>query len=495
MLGIALAACGCSESGSRKPTPPDGPARRVILITCDTLRPDHLGCYGYGRPTSPNLDRLAQESVVFENAWSMAPLTGPSLSALLAGRPPDEIGATPTNRELLAAEIETLPEVARAAGFATAAIVSNGVLRRAPKEQGDVGVQQGFELYDDAMNAKEQNRDLLERTAPACADAAIRWIDARGPADDRFFLWVHFQDPHGPYTPPAEQAALFARDHSSEPDLRVNSTNHSGEGGIPKYQFVNGETKAGQYVDRYDAEIRYFDDNLGRFLDALKMRGWLDDSLLLFSADHGEFMGEHDYWFCHGEHLYRELVHVPLLMRPPAALRERVLGTKAAHSAGAARREPGLVSHLDVWPTVLEALGLPPRPNRGTSLLAASVPATRVVPQFLGPLRNPNRFLGVTDGQWRVLLVRQGAPQLFDLAHDPGELHDVAAQHPDLVLSFNARYTELMKLHAGPLLLGTKRILDDATRKGMGALGYTDGEDGEHAVIDERDKNLKPSDH
>ena len=166
---------GC---GSGRPRPPDGPAKRVILITCDTLRADHLGCYGYARPTTPRLDALAGESVLFENAWSAAPLTGPSISSLLTGRVPDEVGATRTNRELMPGSVTTLAEVLRDAGYATAAVVSNGVLRRPPAEQGQNRL---FDLETDPSevhDVAEQHPDVVRSLAQRYVEFMSR---ERGP--------------------------------------------------------------------------------------------------------------------------------------------------------------------------------------------------------------------------------------------------------------------------------------------------------------------------
>jgi len=144
---LALA-CVFASCGGRENEPP-ARARRVILITCDTLRADHLGCYGHARDTTPNIDAFAREAVRYEEAYSCAPMTVPSLSALLTGRMPQEIGAAANNRQLMGAEALTMAEVFRGAGIATAAFVSNGVLRRPPAAQSSLGVGQGFQKFDD----------------------------------------------------------------------------------------------------------------------------------------------------------------------------------------------------------------------------------------------------------------------------------------------------------------------------------------------------------
>lgn len=460
LLALALGACGDSA--------PSGPARRVILITCDTLRADRLGFGGNPRPVSPNLDALAAESVVFDNAWSAAPLTGPALSSLLCGRFPDEIGAGPTNREVIPEDVVSIAEVARDAGIATAAFVSNGVLRRPPVSEGIVGVQQGFDLYDDDMNSKEKNRNLLERTADACTDAVVKWLGGRK-REDPFFLWVHYQDPHGPYVPPPEHLAPFERPAAGR-TLPVG-TNNSGLGQIPKYQHLDGLTASRPYEDRYDAEIHYFDQHVGRLIAELRRLDMLEDALLVFTADHGESLGEHDYWFCHGEHVNRELVHVPLFVRYPRTLRD-----SPKPPQGGARRVSGLVGHIDFWPTVVEALGLEAARNRGTSLLGPAVPEGRVMPQFLGPIQNPNRRLAVTDGRWRAILVKSDPPVLFDLAADPGETRDLAGANPAVLEDLQARYTRFMQADPRPWSKTVRPNLDPATQRGLNDLGYTDGD-------------------
>ncbi len=461
----ALLGTACSDAAPR------GPARRVILITCDTLRADRLGCYGYGRPTSPRIDALARESTLFTNAWSASSLTGPSLSSLHTGRYPDEVGASPTNRDLMPREAVTLAEKARDAGIATAAFVSNGVLRRAPAQQGDIGLQQGFQVYDDVMTDREINRDLLERTADDCTDATLKWVAKRS-ADEPFFLWVHYQDPHGPYTPPAEHLSLFERDHAGQKPLPA-SADHGGRDRIPKYQLLGNERRPGPYEDRYDAEIHFFDQHLGRLIDGLVARGLYEDSLIVFTADHGESLGDHGWWFCHGENLHRELVRVPLLVRYPKGVRER-----AAPPLNGAARVDQLACHLDLWPTVLEALGLEPVPNRGTSLFSETLPEGRVAAQFLARLQTPARRLGVTDGRWHVILRGPEAARLYDLEADPGELRNLAAERPEVLNDLHLRYTQHMESDPRPWLRPAVREMDERARRGLEALGYTDGDDG-----------------
>lgn len=464
-----LCACDGSEVAAGKRVLPSGPARRVILVTCDTLRADHLGCYGYDRPTSPRLDELATGSLLFTSAWSAAPHTMPAVSSLLTGRFPDEIGATPSNEDLMPASVETLAEVVRAAGLDTAAFVANSVLCRAASSQGDVGVQQGFGHFDDEMTGNPTLQSAPERSSVQTTDAVLEWLDGRG-SSDRFFLWIHYMDPHGPYLPAPEHLAPFGRDHAAEADMSVSAEVHP-QGAIPAYQVVGDERKPGQYVDRYDAEIHQVDAQIGRVLDRLRAKRWLDDALFVFSADHGESLGEGNHWFSHEHSLQRELLHVPLIVRPPEELRPGLL------PEGGGRRIDTLAMHLDVWPTVLQALGIEGRPLRGVSLVGPALPEGRVAAHFLGRTDLPRRWMGVTDGRWHMLLVGPRPPLLFDTLADPGETHDFAEQNPAIVAGLKARCDELMRAGSTQRVEGVRRVVDETVRRNLKALGYAGDKD------------------
>jgi arylsulfatase len=176
VAGLAAWLAGCS----RPRAVPHGKARRVILITCDTLRADRLGAYGYRLPTSPSLDAFAAESIVFDEAYTTAPWTKPALAALLTGRTPDEIGMADGNMCELSRDSTTLAEFASAAGYDTAAFVSNWMLRRSTGELHAAGLAQGFDLFDDEMQTRELNRETSERDTRATTDAALeQWLAPR----------------------------------------------------------------------------------------------------------------------------------------------------------------------------------------------------------------------------------------------------------------------------------------------------------------------------
>jgi arylsulfatase A-like enzyme len=237
-------------------------------------------------------------------------------------------------------------------------------------------------------------------------------------------------------------------------------------GAIPKYQLVGDERKPGQYVDRYDAEIRGVDAQFGRLIDELRSKGWLDESLVVFTSDHGESLGENNRWFTHGDSLQRELVHVPLIVRPPAALREVL----TPESGG--RRNGKLVHHLDVWPTVLEALGAKGPANQGLSLLQPSIPQGRIATSYFGKLDSPRHQMAVCDGRWRLVTIGPSYPVLYDLVTDPRETKNVVLQNQTIMERLLASYSEF-KNSAPPMHLdGPKRRMDDRSRGNLRALGY-----------------------
>jgi len=437
----------------------------VFLITCDTLRADRLGLYGYARQVSPRLDAFAAGALVFDEAYACAPMTQPAVSSLLAGRLPTELGAVPGNRRLMPPEVETLPEMLAEHGIETAAVVSNYVLQKLP-QMSAFGVSQGFAHFDDRLPDRESSRGLEERTAAHTTDAALEWLAghfARG--GERCFLWVHYQDPHGPYTPPEDHARLFDGELGQE---RVPlGADKLGHRQIPNYQQLDGSQQADLYRNRYDAEIHYFDAQVGRLLDWLEARGLLERALVIFSADHGEALGEHDYWFCHGESLYRETVRVPFVVRTPAGV---ALG---AGRPGARTDLP--VSHLDVLPTVLEAFGLSvPRGIPGRSLLGKGPPPERILTQVLLPSDKRTKWLAASDGRYRLVWNEaDGVKRLYDVRADPGEERDVASQHPERV----AALWEVIgaAIASQESIEGADIELDEKVRAALEALGYGGG--------------------
>ena len=418
----------------------------VLLILVDTLRADHLGCYGYTRKTSPNLDRFAQRSMLFETCFSHAPETGPSCAALHSGFLPHETKVLCNGR--MPGNIETLAERLRKHGYRTAAVVCNYVLRRGE------GYEQGFEIYDDTMNERECVRQLTERVARPATDRAMALLAQF--KDEPFFMWIHYQDPHGPYTPPGEYSGMFVDSALKPKALRVNG-NESGRGGIPSYQQLGKHRDFHYYVSQYDGEIRYWDGQFGRLLEAVTKLGLYDRTLIVFSADHGEGMGEHDLYFSHGENLHTSMTHVPLIIRYGRRLRGR-------------RGE--FVQHNDLVPTILKALGLPMDPRLGgRDLRAGRLEETDIVAAMRG-----QRWSIIRSG---MKLICHGAPgsghrELFDLRKDLGEKSNLAGrperrrQIDELARALKTILrTDRLKVAPPP----ARRLTDEEKRK-LKSLGY-----------------------
>ena len=437
---------------SRDPAP-----NLFLLVTVDTLRADYLGAYGSERGLTPSLDRLAAESVVFTAAYAPASFTFPSLSTLFTGRYPDELGIT-SNESALPEGVPTLATELSARGWRTAAVVSNFVLRDA------CGLAAGFDVYDDTFTRREVTRRWPERAAGDTTDAALETLDACSEGGgQRCFLWAHYQDPHGPYTPPEGGRERWLAAERAAPGgtrrLEVNA-DHSGVGGIPRYQAMQGEREAAFYLAGYAAEVHYLDAEVGRLLEAVEERGLAERAIVVFAADHGEGLGEGDYWFAHGEYLSDPLVRVPLLVRLPSG----PVGTR-----------DDLVAMVDLFPSLLGLLAEPASEADylGRDLLADGAEegdSTAYIANLAGGktlrygLIEPE-FKFVTserEGVWDGWLVRRGREGVDLTAAAP----QVAARmRRDLL-----RFRKLVDRGRSE----TRQELSEAEREQLRALGYVD---------------------
>jgi arylsulfatase len=325
-LAAAWLPLGCGPATEARPN--------VLLITIDTLRADHLGAYGFRFDVSPAIDALADESVVFERAIAASGKTAPSHAAIMTSGYTREHSIGHGNGTSKLSDRVTLAETFHEAGYATAAFVSNILLTRR------IGFDRGFEVFDDELGTPEANRpQVFERLAPDTTARAIEWLIAR---DERpFFLWVHYQDPHGPYTPPAEAADRFDIPAAEgEAELPIRAGNNE-SGGIPPYQALPGLNRVSEYRGRYAGEIFFADEWIGKLLaradDAAR------ETIVLLTADHGESFGEYGHYFKHTHTTTPDVAHVPLILRAPDL---------------APGRRNDLVSHVDIAPTLLELAGL-----------------------------------------------------------------------------------------------------------------------------------------
>jgi arylsulfatase len=445
-LALLSPAGACSRSGGGA-----APARSLLLVSVDTLRADRLGAYGDPRGLTPHLDALARESSVFERAYAPAPFTLPSVAALLTGRYPEEAGVR-TNAAVVSEALPTLATWLRAHGWRTGAAVGNFVLRSR------AGLARGFELYDESF-APRARGEAPERDAASLTDAALALLDALWAPESPLFLWVHYQDPHGPYAPPdADRAPLLAGERERA-DGRLElprGPDDRGLASIPRYQYREGRHEVAYYRAGYAAEVRSVDAQLGRLLREIAPGGRLADAVVIFTADHGESLGERDQWFAHGELLSDAVLRVPLLIRVPGRAPER-------------RRD--LASLLDVAPTAAALLGLPPPPGlRGRDLFAAP-PATAPALYASSLLESSRPRLALIEAEHRVVLAPSaagaGARELFRLGDDA---EDLAAARPEQVRAMARRLQALRA--ALELAPPTRQRLSDAEREALRDLGY-----------------------
>jgi arylsulfatase A-like enzyme len=441
-LALILGACA----------PPSRPPRHLVLISVDTLRADHVGPQGDRPGLTPEIDALASGSQRFPVAYAPAPITLPSVVSLLTGRYPDEV-AVRSNLAVVPGGVPTLASRLRDEGWKTGAVVSNLVLRER------AGLNAGFDRYDADLPDAEARRGTPERTAAATTDAAIAMLGALLVDEaTRVFLWVHYQDPHGPYTPPDALRQRRLEQELRAPgglrELKV-SPGWRGIGALPSYQYLPPHRQVAFYRAGYAGEVAYLDEQVGRLLDGLAERGILDRAVVVFTADHGESLGEDDYWFAHGEHLTEPSVRVPLFFRVPGL-------TGASHSQTA--------SLVDVLPTLAAIFDFETAPDlRGIDLLSsAPAPAERTV--YFRTLDGASRARSglVRDGYKLVRTEREGGAEvrLFQL---PDETRDLAARSPELAQSL-ARELDAGRLEPG--FEAEAPRLSEADREAFRALGY-----------------------
>jgi len=417
LVAVASLAGGCRRDAASAPRPPS-----VVLITIDTLRADHLGFAGYPRDTSPHLDALAREGTAFARCYSVSATTGASHASLFTSLYPHEHGVL-ANRQRFPRGLATLMRTLRGRGYHAAGFVSSVVVGR------KMGLQDEFDHFDDRGTTAELNRPQRpERPAAATLEAAAAFLTAL-PPEPPFFLWAHLIDPHGPYQAPEEPDRFVGDAHfSATPVLLPVGSADWVIGQIPAYQALAGRREADFYVARYDAEIRYADEALGRFFARLRERGFYEDTLIVVTADHGETLTEpgHKRYFAHGTLTYEEVVRIPLVIREP----------RGGVRLRARPRERPLTS-LDVAPTVLDLLGLAPEPAfRGRSLLRPDGPGgasifslgaygTELLEKTIG-----TQF-SVLQGPWRYVVNSQdGSEELYDHRDDAAERRNVAPRQP-----------------------------------------------------------------
>ncbi|GAB4123980.1 MAG: hypothetical protein Kow001_21150 [Acidobacteriota bacterium] len=430
-----LTACTAAPVPPEPASPPSAAVRpNVLLISIDTLRADHLSCYGNTRIHTPALDRLAAEGILFERAFTPVPITLPAHASLLTGTYPLAHGVRDNSGFVLPDAAETLAEALRREGYATAAFVGSFVL------DSRFGLDQGFSHYFDdfqtetldlvRQNIQEHPAEMVLQRARESLEPHLRTPSGatRPPesGSSRWFVWIHLFDPHAPYAPP----------ETFRPPANVTP---------------------------YEAEVLYVDRQLGGFLDVLCNRPDWAQTLVILTSDHGEGLGAHGE-DTHGIFLYDSTLHVPLIFRLPGG----------SHGGQRVARQVRLI---DVFPTVLQILGLPPSPVVQGEGLAASwlgrgsadldLYCETLMPQLsygwsaLSGLRSRQRKF-----------IDAPRPELYDLEADPGELHNLAEASQADLNRLRQEKNRLRDLYSAATADSALRSVDAATTERLRSLGY-----------------------
>lgn len=441
---LACSLCGVSSGGPN--IVPDGGHPDILLISVDTLRADRLSIHGYARETSPRLDRLMAAGAIFEQARTVEPLTAPALISMLTSLPPHRHGAS-RNGLRMRSGLPSLPKALAEAGYDTAAVLGNWTLRDQLTDLGE-----HFAHYDLVLNRRRWFGLVRgEATAEDLNRRTLEYLENRkvgGKGRKPLFLWVHYVEPHAPYR-------LWREDGD---DI-----------GLP----ANNLTKS----DRYDSEIRFVDRQIGELLADLEEGRYLRDPIIVFTSDHGENLGEHDYWG-HGRYLYEQGLHIPMSI------------TWQGHVNPMRISAPAL--NTDLAPTLLRLAGLPAQ-DRFTGLDWAPVLAGKgmqpldrvttyqahkgaVISNHKSEMARQSGLLEVgriRNGEKEVFRIGSNRRRLFNLLEDPAETRDLSPRGADpsdnLVQWMEAVYANLKAFGDLP-----PEVLDEESIEELRSLGYVD---------------------
>ena len=480
-FAFCLAATGCSKDeasddslSAEPPAEPalpagDGNGLNLLLLSVDTLRADHLGAYGYGPPTSPMIDRLAETGTLFEQAYAPRGLTWPSLVSLMTSRYPVQHGVRTNAMKVDESEL-TLAEILRDKGYASAAYIAPTAIDQ---------FWEGFETVELADD-------------PAISRQGVEWLEGAG--DGPFFLWLHYFGPHKPYTPPEEYAMRFSRNYTGPfkgLDGHMNA--------ITAHQTELGPEDLDHLIGLYDALIARTDDLLQEVLASLESLGLAEKTLVVFISDHGEDLYDHNKYFFHFASVYDSSLHIPLIFRLPGVVPEGL-------------RVGPLVETNDISPTILQLLGFSTAPSfEGTSLapffdgegpelgpafaewrdmiLTVRTENYRYVsnPAGLGPVwLSPEGFAKLRKQEFYQRMVEAkvldprieqldypiGETELYDVGRDPLQMIDNLGAYAGPVAELTGLLQDWQRKYGWEWMGGIDQIDDPELRKRLEALGY-----------------------
>ena len=397
--------------------------RNVILISIDTCRADYLGCYGRRQRTTPNIDAIAADGIIFKNAIAPTPITLPSHSSMLTGTIPPYHGVRNNLGYKLVAANLTLAEILSTNGYSTGAVIGGFVL------DSEFGLDQGFDTYNDQFEQAIPSTIGYERRADEVSRVAADWLDKH--QNENFFLFLHYYDPHAEYEPPEPFATEFSD-------------------------------------DLYAGEITYTDSCIGRVVEKIKDLGLYDSSLIIVTSDHGEMLGEHGEK-THSYYIYQSAIKVPLIFRLPGKIKPRVV--------------ENLTGLIDIVPTVCSVLdiktdtdfqgkdlsvyftGRHPAVN-DRSVYSESVTAAVTL--------GANILFGLTTDHWKYIQTTQ--PELYDILADPGETTNLISQKLQLVRTLKDKLKQILnRTVRNDETAGAKKEFDWKDIRKLQTLGYVMG--------------------
>ncbi len=419
------------SNGNRLSAEPDN----IILISIDTIRADHLSCYGYRHKTTPNIDAFADGAVLFENCFSNVPMTLPSHASMMTGVIPPTHGVH-DNLMVLSDSAVTLPEILQTEGYTTYGIISAEVLNQ------KYGINQGFDVYDDKFdNEIEEAVTVAERTGDETVTHALKWLDEN--YAKKKFMFVHFFDPHSYYRPPPPYDKLF------------------------------------RYA--YDGEIAFADHCVGQLIDKLKSLGQYDNSLIIITGDHAELLGEHDE-IGHSYFIYQNVLRVPLIVKP------------AGHSKPA--RITDNTSLTDIMPTVLGQIGIEiPVSVQGIDLSDYFVLKKHTISDrfifnesLTATKYGGNGLLGIINDQWHYIQTTR--PELYNRIEDPRQVNDLISQKPKLARILRDQLSQVLD-SASRNSQAAATISSDESIKALESLGYVRGAVDTDVTFDQKREDPK----
>lgn len=436
----------------------DHKARGVLIITADTLRSDHLSCYGNEQVLTPYIDRLAASGVLFRQTITAATTTTPSHASIFTGLYLQDHNAY-SNYEAISNEVQTLFEQANGRGFRTFA------LSNMPHLNPEVSnIVQGVETFHNGNHPRRAHESFK---------IFLNWLDTLDD-DEPFLAWVHLVDVHTPYRPPAPYNRFYYEGDENNPDIHsleqiwpllpTHMSDH------PFFQrWLEGITDLAYVTAQYKGAVSYLDDEMGELYKELEKRHRLEDTALVFTADHGESLGEHDMYFIHFG-LYESTLRVPLIMYLPGLPRRGIV-------------VDNVVETVDIMPTILDYFGIPSPTNiRGQSLLpsirgeipsAERIAFTEHAGGSMVSLRG-SRYKYIRHLRYSNVVpaynLTPGTEELYDMEKDPQELNNLAESNPKLVKKFRALWRQKrgdrQDINAG------EATIDRKTEEMLKSLGY-----------------------